>query len=102
MRTPMAEAQSFGNAEATRIFKSGPSAFSRPVPKQRRHRDMQNLLEDYLPLAEAAKQPGMPTLQTLKRMASQGKIPVARFGKRLLLDVPAFRALLASTVKVAP
>jgi hypothetical protein len=62
---------------------------------------MQNVLEDYLPLTEVARQPGMPTLQTLKRMAKQGKLPVARFGKRLLLDIPQFRALLqASTVKV--
>jgi hypothetical protein len=63
---------------------------------------MQNdVLADYLPLNEVARQPGMPSLETLKRMAKQGKLPVTRFGKRILLDVPAFRALLqANTVKV--
>jgi hypothetical protein len=65
-------------------------------------RKMQNdVLADYIPLNEVARQPGMPTLQTLKRMAKQGKLPVVPFGKRLLLDVPRFRELLrAGTIKV--
>jgi hypothetical protein len=54
------------------------------------------LLADYLPLAEAAKQPRMPGLRTLQRWARERKLPgLVYCGHKPLLHVETFRAALA-------
>ena len=62
---------------------------------------MQNILEDFIPLTDAAQMPGMPTLRVLTELAKQGKIPVTAIGRRKYLNVLKFRELLlAGTLKV--
>ena len=59
-----------------------------------------HLLEDYVPLTEAAKQPNMPSLRTLQRMIERRELPVVYFGKRPFLHAQSFRdALKAREIK---
>ena len=53
---------------------------------------MSNILEDYIPLDEAAEQPNMPSLRTLQRMAAQRQLSgLTYFGRKPFLHVPTFR-----------
>jgi hypothetical protein len=62
----------------------------------------QPLLADYVSLNEASRQPGMPSLRTLHRLAKRRQLPVVRLGKQIYLHVPQFHELLrAGTVKVS-
>ena len=54
------------------------------------------LLEDYIPLTEAAKQPNMPSIRTLQRMIERRELPVVYFGKRPFLHAQSFRDALRS------
>jgi hypothetical protein len=63
---------------------------------------MQPILQDYILLSEAARQPGMPSLRTLQRLAKRRELPVVRLGKQLFIHIPEFHELLrAGTIKVS-
>lgn len=55
---------------------------------------MQNLLEDYITIEEAAQQPNMPGPRTIRRMIARREIPVTYIGQKPLIYVPGFRAAL--------
>jgi hypothetical protein len=57
------------------------------------------LLDGYLPLTEAAKQPHMPSLRSLQRQAAMRCLDgLIYLGRRPFLHVPTFRAGLAARV----
>jgi excisionase family DNA binding protein len=61
---------------------------------------VQNLLENYITIEQAAQQPGMPGARTIRRMIARREIPVTYLGRRPLIFVPAFReALQAREIK---
>jgi excisionase family DNA binding protein len=63
---------------------------------------VQNLLEDYITIEQAAQQPGMPGARTIRRLIARREIPVVYLGRKPLINVPAFReALQAREIKSA-
>ena len=52
------------------------------------------LLEDYISLEDAAKQEGMPTSRTLRRMIDRRELPVTYLGRTPLIHIPTFREIL--------
>ena len=54
------------------------------------------LLDGYVPLTEAARQPHMPSLRTLQRMVQHRELPVTYIGRRPFINVSSFRELLAA------
>ena len=61
---------------------------------------MQDILEDFISIEEAAQQPNVPGPRTLRRMIARREIPVTYLGNKPLIYVPGFRAaLLARMVK---
>jgi hypothetical protein len=50
------------------------------------------LLADYVPLREAAKQPNMPGWRTLQRWASERRLDGLMYGRRPFISISAFRA----------
>ena len=65
--------------------------------------DTNSLLEDYIPLDEAAQQPHMPSLRTLQRWAAERRLPGLMYlGRKPFLSIDAFRAgLKAREIKIA-
>jgi hypothetical protein len=61
---------------------------------------VQNILEDYVTIEQAAEQPNMPGPRTLRRMIARREISVIYLGRKPLIHVPSFReALRARTIK---
>jgi hypothetical protein len=59
--------------------------------KRRRSPKPGDLLDEYVPLSEAAQQPNMPCLRTLQRMRADGRLRVIYFGSKPFLHGPTFR-----------
>jgi len=61
-----------------------------------------SILTDYVPLSEAAKQPNMPSLRTLQRMAAERRLDgLVYLGRRPFLNIPAFLEGLEARLLIA-
>jgi hypothetical protein len=53
-----------------------------------------NILDDFVKLSAAARQPDMPSLSTLRRMHARGELELAYVGRTPFLHIPTFRQRL--------
>ena len=61
-----------------------------------------HLLDDYIPLTEAAEQPNMPTLRTLQRWAAERRLDgLIYVGRKPFVHMPTFRQSLQARVQKA-
>ena len=60
-----------------------------------------NILENFITLSAAAKQPGMPCYSTLRRWVKQGELAITYMGRTPYVHVPSLRQRLLAEVKAA-